>query len=44
MTPRALRALDITGDADVPSQNRLERDAAGNPTGAITGNMIELFE
>jgi predicted amidohydrolase YtcJ len=44
MTPLALKALNITGDADLPRGNRMERDAGGNPTGAITGNMVELFE
>lgn len=31
-------------DADLPRQNRLEWDPAGTPTGAITGNLVELFE
>ncbi|MBI4886848.1 MAG: amidohydrolase [Acidobacteria bacterium] len=44
LTPRALEALKITGDADLPKQNRMERDAAGHPTGVITGNLVELFE
>jgi predicted amidohydrolase YtcJ len=44
MTPLALKALSITSDADLPRQNRLERDGAGNPTGAIIGNLVELFE
>jgi predicted amidohydrolase YtcJ len=44
MTPVALKALSITSDADLPRQNRLERDGAGNPTGGITGNLVELFE
>src|SRR5688572_26611815 len=44
MTPLAFKALNISGDADLPRQNRMERDAGGTPTGAITGNMVELFE
>jgi predicted amidohydrolase YtcJ len=44
MTPLALKALNISSDADVPRQNRLEKDAAGKLTGAITGNLVELFE
>lgn len=44
MTPLALKALNISGDADLPKQNRMERDGSGNPTGGISGNMVELFE
>ena len=44
LTPRALQALKITSDADLPKGNRLERDAAGAITGAITGNLVELFD
>jgi predicted amidohydrolase YtcJ len=44
MTPLAMKALNITTDADLPRQNRLEKDAAGAPTGAVTGNLVELFE
>jgi predicted amidohydrolase YtcJ len=43
LTPLGFKALKITSDADVP-RNRLERDAAGNLTGVITGNMVEFFE
>ena len=44
LTPLALKALNITSDRDLPPQNKMERDASGKPTGAITGNMVELFE
>lgn len=44
LTPLALKALNITGDADLPKGNLLVRDAAGRPTGAITGNLVEFFE
>ncbi len=44
MTPLAMKALNITTDADLPRQNRLEKDASGAPTGAVTGNLVELFE
>ena len=44
LTPLGFTALKITSDADVPRQNRLERDAAGNLTGVITGNLVEFFE
>ena len=44
MTPLGFKALNIKSDADMPSSARLEKDAAGHPTGAITGNMVELFD
>ena len=44
MTPLAFKALNIHSEADLPRQNRMEKDAGGNPTGAITGNLIELFD
>src|SRR6266566_7337957 len=44
MTPLAFKALHINSEADLPRQNRMEKDAGGNPTGAITGNLIELFD
>jgi len=44
LTPLGFKALNITGDADLPRQNRLERDAAGTLTGVITGNLVEFFE
>jgi hypothetical protein len=44
MTPRALAALGIATDADLPRGGRLERDAAGALTGAATGGIVELFE
>lgn len=49
LTPMALRALNINSDGDVPRPGKLERDAAGNPTGAIDGGggsdaIIALFD
>ena len=44
MTPLALKALNITGDKDLPKGNSLERSADGKLTGAITGNLVELFD
>jgi predicted amidohydrolase YtcJ len=44
LTPLAFKALNIASEADVPKQNRLERDAAGNLTGVITGNLVDFFE
>jgi predicted amidohydrolase YtcJ len=47
LTPVGLKALSITIDADLPSGGRLEKDAAGKPTGGITGGqnaIIALFD
>src|SRR5258705_8845403 len=41
MTPLALKALKINGDADLPKGNTLERNADGKVTGAVTGNLVE---
>ncbi|HEY2845918.1 MAG TPA: amidohydrolase, partial [Bryobacteraceae bacterium] len=47
LTPAGLRALNIANDADLPSGGKLEKDAAGKPTGGITGGqnaIIALFD
>jgi predicted amidohydrolase YtcJ len=47
MTPVALKALNISSDADLPAGGKLDRDANGNPTGGITGGnntIIALFD
>ena len=44
MTPLAMKTLNISSDADLPKQNKLEKDASGRPTGGITGNLVELFD
>jgi predicted amidohydrolase YtcJ len=44
MTPLAMKTLNIADDADLPKQNTLEKDASGRLTGAITGNLVELFD
>ena len=49
MTPAGLKALNINSDADLPRSGKLERDANGNPTGAIDGSggngvAIALFD
>jgi predicted amidohydrolase YtcJ len=44
MTPRAFENLKIASDTDLPRGTKLETDAAGKPTGVVTGNMIELFD
>jgi predicted amidohydrolase YtcJ len=47
LTPSALKALNISNDAEVPAGGRLEKDATGTPTGAISGGqgaIIALFD
>ena len=49
MTPAGFKALNINSDADLPRPGKLERDASGNPTGAIDGGggnavAIALFD
>jgi predicted amidohydrolase YtcJ len=47
LTDDGLRALKLASDADVPNGGRLERDASGKPTGAVTGPqaaIIALFD
>src|SRR5437016_4605569 len=44
MTPRALEALKIASDADLPRGAKLEKDPAGKPTGVVTGNMVPVFD
>jgi predicted amidohydrolase YtcJ len=47
LTPAALKALNISVDADVPAGGRLEKDATAKPTGAISGGqgaIIALFD
>jgi predicted amidohydrolase YtcJ len=47
LTDDGLRALKIAADADIPHSGRLERDASGKPTGAVTGPqaaIVALFD
>jgi predicted amidohydrolase YtcJ len=47
LTPAALKALNISSDADVPAGGKLEKDPSGAPTGAISGGqgaIIALFD
>jgi predicted amidohydrolase YtcJ len=44
LTPLGMKTLNINADADLPKGNKLERDASGKLTGAITGNLVEFFE
>src|ERR1700749_432924 len=38
LSPKAMTALNIRDDADVPPGGKLERDGSNNPTGVIDGN------
>jgi predicted amidohydrolase YtcJ len=47
LTDDGLRELKIAGDADIPNAGRLERDASGRLTGAVSGPqaaIIALFD
>jgi hypothetical protein len=42
LTPAGFKALEISSDADVPPRGKIERDAGGNPTGWISGDMPSI--
>jgi predicted amidohydrolase YtcJ len=47
MTPAAFKALNIRSDGDLPPGGRMERDANGKPSGAVTGGqgaIVALFD
>lgn len=44
LTPAAYKALGINAEADLPGGGKFERDAQGNPTGAIVGGIVPLFD
>jgi len=47
MTPAGFKALNITGEADLPAGGRFEKSPDGKPTGAVVGGqnaIIELFD
>jgi predicted amidohydrolase YtcJ len=47
LTDDGLRALKIASDADLPPGGKLERDASGKPTGAVSGQqtaIVSLFD
>jgi predicted amidohydrolase YtcJ len=47
LTPAAMKALNITTEADLPQGGRFEKDAGGKPTGAVAGAqgaIIALFD
>ncbi len=42
LSPAGLKTLAIANDADVPPRGKIERDAAGNPTGWISGDNATI--
>jgi predicted amidohydrolase YtcJ len=44
LTPLAHKALGFNSESDLPGGGKYERDAAGNPTGAIVGGIVPLFD
>lgn len=44
LTPAAYEALQIRTEADLPGGGKYERDAAGQPTGAVVGGIVPLFD
>lgn len=44
MNSLGFKTLGISSEADLPPGGRLEKDAAGKPTGAITGAIVALFD
>jgi predicted amidohydrolase YtcJ len=44
LTPLAYQALNINSEADLPGGGKFVRDASGNPTGAVGGGIVQLFD
>jgi predicted amidohydrolase YtcJ len=44
LTPLAYKALNINAESDLPAGGKFVRDAAGQPTGAIEGGIVPLFD
>lgn len=44
LTPAAYQALNIQSEADLPGGGKMERDASGQPTGAVVGGIVPLFD
>jgi predicted amidohydrolase YtcJ len=42
LTPAGFAALNINTDADVPPNGKIERDAAGKPSGWISGDNVTM--
>ena len=44
LTPLAYKALAIDAESDLPADAKFVRDASGNPTGAVAGGIVALFD
>lgn len=44
LTPLAHQALGLNSEADLPGGGKSVRDGAGNPTGAVAGGIVQLFD
>jgi hypothetical protein len=44
LTPLAYTALNINAESNLPAGAKFVRDVAGNPTGAVAGGMVALFD
>ena len=44
LTPLAYQALGIKAESDLPGGGKFVRDANGQPTGAIVGGIVPLFD
>ncbi len=44
LTPQAYQALNIQAESDLPGGGKFVRDANGQPTGAIVGGIVPLFD
>jgi predicted amidohydrolase YtcJ len=42
MTPAGYQALHIANESDLPNSGKFEKDAAGKPTGAVTGGQSAI--
>jgi predicted amidohydrolase YtcJ len=44
LNPQGYQALNINAESDLPGGGKFVRDASGNPTGAIGGGIVPLFD
>jgi len=44
LNQRGLDALHVKSDADLPAGGKLDRDANGQPTGGVTGGIVQFFD
>jgi predicted amidohydrolase YtcJ len=44
LTPQGYKALNINAESDLPGGGKFERDAGGQPTGAVLGGIVPMFD